>query len=538
MTQVAYSTTYVKTQKSNENYEFLEHSFPELFRIGQEADKYYATDHSCCLLKARLFVELWCYEASVLLHFKAPIFGDLIDIILNISNSGRIPVYIEQSLNNIRIESNKSVHIKQCSDGRWSTDTSISHVRLKRLMEDMFELAQYIAVQLNHQPRMNNDWHEPVLSEVAEHIDASLRGNKEASFTLAQRASRLLDESLKSQDHRDKTGAVAKKDHIIILKEDLRYWLSKAERQGHKETNLMYAKVYMKKQLVVPIKETIDDYFKKALKDDSSGEVAYEFGKYLIARSQYKRGLGFIKQAGEKSYHSAIRFLQETYYNNEQDEYEFWVGAGVDALEKRSFTLDLEIKIGKLDKNKNNDLLKKKARTALIIAEARQSDGVLFYKGYCEYSGYWLKEPDMNNGIKKMMSAHITVPSFLDYEYRLFSLIKTEIDYIDDALSISGRALFLCKNKQDKAQLKFDIAMLAREKLYISKEVSTSYPLINLLKESAKEGCKDAFEFISSKSGKVFMQDMSLRITQVKHAGVNRVKQKKAKKLAKKSRCK
>ena len=76
MGQLAYLPT---TRSITSNYLFIEHSFLELYRLSQEVEKYYAMDHSCCLLKVRLVVELWCHDVSEKLKLHPPVSGDLIN---------------------------------------------------------------------------------------------------------------------------------------------------------------------------------------------------------------------------------------------------------------------------------------------------------------------------------------------------------------------------------------------------------------------------------------------------------------------------
>lgn len=531
MTQVAYLTVSPSV-KSTDNYKFLQHSFPELYRVSSEADKYYATDHSCCLLKARLFIELWCHEASDRFQLNSALSGDLADKIKQISTSGKVPPYIIEALNEIRLEANRSAHITQCFDGQWSSDTSLSKTRLKRLMTNVFELAQYLAFQLNHQADEKEEWHEPVATEMAEQVIASLSGNKDATFALAERASSLMELSI----NQSIVTGVDKKEHIKVLQRDLSYWLDKAHRQGHQETWLMYANVYMKKQLMLPEGQTIDSCFKNALKTDATGEVAYQFGMYLIARSQYQRGIELIIKAGAMQHHQSIRFLQEKFYKKDYQQYLFWVNAGIDALEKRSFTLDLENKIAQWEQDSNNDVLKKKAKTALISAESRQSEGALYYRGYCTLKGYWGKLPDANLGLNTMVEHYQNIPQFLHYEHQLFNLIKKEPEYIDDALLISDRALKVCETSEDKAQVKFDMAMIIWEKLRECNKVKSPHSMKQLIRDAAREGCRDANKFVKSPKGKALLRDGSFTCIKTKHSSVDRKKQKQAKKLARKSR--
>jgi desulfoferrodoxin (superoxide reductase-like protein) len=534
MTQLAYlPITNTSTNKPTNNYAFLEHCFPELYRVSQEVDQYYSSDHACCLLKARLFVELWCHEVGDKFNLHLPANTDLADKIKMIAASKQVPPYIIDELNRLRLEGNKSAHITQQFDGQWSSNSTLGKTKLKSLMKGMFELAQYLAFKLNHQTEnVDSVWQEPVHAEMAEHVYASLSGNKDATFALAERASLSMDLAVKQSE----LSGVEKKEYQQMLQRDLSYWLEKAHRQGHKETWLMYANIYLKKQLILPEGQSIDNCFKEALKSDDDGEATYQFGVYLVKHSQHKRGIAFITQAAEMQHHQAIRDLQQYNYQKDEKHYLYWINAGIEAKEKRSFTLDLGYKLAQWELDVENELLKKKARSALISAESRQSEGVLYYRGYCNYHGYWGKTPNTESGLKTMIEHYNSVPEFVAFEAQLFNLLKTEEEYIDNALDIASKALLACKSAATQAQMKFDLAMLVWKKLQTSKRAKSPYGIKKLLRESAKEGCTEAIQFVQSPKGKALLRDGSLVCISNSKKSIDRKKLKQAKKSARKAK--
>jgi len=529
MNQLAYLPT---PTEQIENYQFLQYSYPELFRVSQEVDQFYSTDHACCLLKARLFVELWCHEVGEKLGLRPPVTGDLLDKIQQISASNKVPSYIIEALHKIRLEGNKSVHITQNMTGEWRSDTGLSQFKLKQLMLNMFELAQYLAFQLNLQSQTQQQWQEPVAKEMATQVYASLNGNKEATYALAKHASSSLQQILDQKESNIKNRKLSVKQ----LQHDLSYWLDKAHLQGHPDTWLLYATVYWNKQLVIPEGESIKNCFKQALKNDDQGQVAYEFGCYLIEHNEHARGFNFIEQAAEKLNHKAICVLQETTYKKEPAKYSNWLNKGLEAKEKRSFTLDFEQKLSAWEQDQNNDLLQKKARSALITAQSRQAPGIEYYQAYCVYHGYWGKQPNPVLGLENMADTYKNVPQFLYFEEDLFNLTKNEVKYGSLALKMSTNALRINETIDGKALLKFDLAMLIWRELRDNKQAKSPHGIKKLLRESAKEGCEKAIQFNKSPKGKALLRDGSIVNINTNKTQVDRKKQKQAKKSARKAK--
>jgi len=531
MTQLAHNI-YTDNAPQTDNYQFLEHSFPKLYRVSQESEQYYATDHACCLLKSRLFIELWSHEVADNLNINLALHGDLMDKIELLANSQQLPPYIIEALHNIRCQANRGVHIAKCSDDQWTGDATIAKTKLKRLMTDMFELAQYLAFKLNHQSDKEQPWHEPTETEFASQVYAALAGNKEATFALAQRASAQMELAKSDAE----ISNLEKKDHWQILQRDLSYWLDKAHRQGHQETWLMYANVYHKKQLMLPKGQTVDSCFKLALNSDNEGDVAFQYGCYLIDHAQATRGIELIIQASNKQHHQAIAYLQHKYYQKDQQQYLYWLNAGVEAGEKCSYTLDLAEKINQWQLDVDNEMLKKKAKTALISAQARQSPGVKYYSGYCDYHGYWGKQPKPQEGLNLMMAHYQDIPQFLYYEETLFNLVKNEKEYVDQAIKLANNALRINQTVAGKATIKFELAMLLWQKLQQQQQVKSPYGLKKLIREAANDGDFAAKQFVKSPKGKALLRDGGIMNIKTQHATPDRNKQKLAKKAARKAK--
>ncbi|MGB5446024.1 MAG: DUF4145 domain-containing protein [Psychromonas sp.] len=528
MGQLAYVT---ETIPQTNNYAFIEHSFPGLYRLSQEIEKYYSTDHSCCLLKARMFVELWCHEVSEKFKLRPPVTGDLIDKIKQISSCNRVPGYVVDALNQLRVEGNKSVHISQSYDGSWGCEYTLSKYKLDNLMKSLLEITQYLAYKLNLQNAdSQNVWQEPIQPALQEEVFASLSGNKEATFALAQHfVNKMTNASL----HHDVSGK-ENKHKMQLLQDDLAYWLARAHKQGHQESWLLYATVYKNKQLQLPDGVTVESCFKEALKNDDDGEVAYQYAIYLLQNAQHQRALNLMHQAAEKANHQAIEELQGYYYAKDQQQYLYWLNKGITAKVKQSFTLDLAYKLAAWEQEKDNELLQKQVKTALISAQSRQCDGVKYFKGYCDLQGYWGKPPQLAEGLSAMVENHQQLPEFLHYQHTLFNLLKDHQQHAELALEIAGKALY-CAGEESKAQMQFDIAMLICQKLRADKQVKSAHGLKALIRESAAGGCSEAIQFIKSPKGKALMRDIRVVSQKSGKKSVDRKKLNKANKKARKA---
>ncbi|ABM03683.1 hypothetical protein Ping_1908 [Psychromonas ingrahamii 37] len=529
MGQLAYLPN--STQLTN-NYLFIEHSFPELYRLSQEVEKHYSTDHSCCLLKARMFVELWCHEVGAKLNLYPPITGDLNSKIKQISYSHKVPGYILDTLNKLRIEGNKSAHILKRYDGSWSCEYALSKYKLDNLMKSLLEITQYLAYKLNMQNDSElNVWQEPTKLALQEDIYGSLLGNKEATYSLAKHYAIKMQQAT---EHNQISGK-ENKAKMQLLQHDLAYWLARAHKQDHQETWLLYAEVYKNKFLPLPENITVESCFKEALKNDDSGEVPSQYAAYLLQNSQHKRGVNFIHQAAEKANHDAIKALQTYYYEKDQKQYLKWVDAGINAYVKQSFILDFAHKLDVWEKDKENQLLQKQVKTALINAQSHQSEGLKYFQGYCDYYGYWGKNSNPEQGLNLMVDSHEQLPAFLHYEDKLFNLLKNKPEHSDLALEISNRALS-CTSGTSKAQMQFDLAMLIWQKLRADHQVKCSHSLKVLIRESAKSGCVDAQQFMKSPKGKALMQDNSVICQNNGKKSVDRKKLQQAKKNARRAK--
>lgn len=293
--------------------------------------------------------------------------------------------------------------------------------------------------------------------------------------------------------------------------------------------------MYQAKSLPLPANTSVENCYKQALKHDDNGQVAYQYAAFLFHGEQFTRGLNFLLQSAEKSNHSAIKELQHYYYKKDQSKYCHWVEEGIKANCKQSYTLDLELKLAEWEGDKANDLLLRKVKTALTAAQSHQSEGAKYFKGYCDYYGFWGKQPKPEEGLKLMIDHHKKLPSFIQYENKFFNILKDKEDQLDLAVEVSSKALY-CSTEVEKPQMKFDISMLIWKKLQLDKRVKSPHSLKLLIRDAAKTGCEEAIQFVKSPKGKALMRDNSVICQQNSKPSVDRKKQKLAKKLARRAK--
>jgi hypothetical protein len=346
----------------------------------------------------------------------------------------------------------------------------------------------------------------PDRHEITNHIDASFSGNSKATYAVAMHFYNILSTNIQSGNAKNRLSN-AQRDNAA---HDLNYWLDRCHRQGYNKSWFLYAQSYKNKFLALPKEKTLDDYFKEALKNDDSGIAAYSFSLCLFDRSQHKRSLDLMHQAANKHNIEAIRWLQEYYYLKDTSEYNDIISIGLAAEEKTAFLLDFIKKLSEWEQDKNNISLCKLAKTALISAEARQSLGIKYYAGYCISNGYLGKNKDLDAGINLMIENHEKLPSYIASEKILFKLISTKPEYEKMAIKIAPSAIHQAEGLE-KAELKYETAMLYCSRIQRMKSVKSPFILKNLIREAAKEGSANAKQYLLSPYGKALMRDSRIK---------------------------
>jgi hypothetical protein len=462
-------TPIIKSDETTQgNFSFIQFSYPSLYRISQQAEQHYQIDRTCCLIKLRCFCELACHEISESLSLSLPLKSDLYRKIEQLSNSRKIPDYIITMLEELRMEGNRSAHVQCDSQGNWQSESDISDNKLKHLMENMHEISQYLAFKLNGQEEVNAHWKLPDRNEITDHINSSFTGNSSATYAIAMHFYNILSKNDQSVNAKDRLSNI-QRDNAA---HDLNYWLDRCRRQGYEKSWLLYAQSFQNKFLAIPKEKTLDDYYKEALKNDSSGIAAVSFSLNLDARGQQKRSVDIMHQAASKHNVEAINRLQGHYFNNEISKYKEMILLGLAAEDSYTYILDCIQKLNDWEQDKDNVLLLKLAKTALISAEARRALGIKYYTGYCIFNGYLGKTKDVEAGLKLMVENHEKLPAFIDSEKSFFRVIGKKPEHEAMAIRIASRAIYQAEGLE-KAEFKYEAAMINYRKLMKTKKTSS-----------------------------------------------------------------
>ena len=299
MSQLAYQPN---TTLEINNFDFLKSDFTQPHSVGVDIDHYYSTDYNCCLLKARLFSELWCFEVAKCLGVELPVGDDLTDKIKVLANTNKLPSYIIEAIDLIRIEGNRAVHVNLTLTGQWYATPKISIHSLNQVMLAVFDIAQHLFFNIAKNIGELKTWQEPNRLDNTELVSRAINGNKEATFNIAK----SIYNNLISLSN-----SIVCKNKKAELKSDLAYWLNKAHLQGHNDSWLLYAQVYQQKLLDLRESQTIHSYFKQAVKLCQNGEAAYQYALFLKKQNQVKRAWSFVNTAASKGYYQAIQDLQD-----------------------------------------------------------------------------------------------------------------------------------------------------------------------------------------------------------------------------------
>jgi len=514
------------------NFEFIKSTFPELYRLANEMEYYYSTDHSCALLKARLFAEVWCHQTAQFFNLKLAESTDLSQKINQLKLLSKVPTYIIDELSLIRTSTNHGVHASQEWEGSWRSVVSSSRTQVKQTLKAIFELAHFSYFNLVNGQGEQTIWQEPVLEDTVTNVNLALNGCPQANLAIAEQAySQLLSIKNQISTLSNKTN---KKAYNTLNKKDLEYWLSRAHSLNASGTWQLYAQAYEQKFLVESKTINAEYCYKQAIKECTTGESYFLYANYLSVIGQPKRSWILCEESAKHGYHQAIVALQKKHYRSDDSIYNHWVKQGIEYKEINSFTIDAANKLELWLTDKENDLAKKRARTALITAQATQAPGYQYLKAFCDYFGYWGKTPKLNV-VSELINDYKNLPSTVYYQTRLFSILKEHTEHRVTAIEIGCVAIKLEKNITIKAQIQFEIAMLMKEELASCGKVKCSFGLKALIKESAQLGYEKAKQFLKLPVGKALMRDNSFISQTTTFKQVNRQKQKIAKKQAKKA---
>ena len=168
------------------NFKFIKSTFPELYRLANEMEYYYSTDHSCALLKARLFAEIWCHQTAQFFNLKLAESTDLSQKINQLKLLSKVPTYIIDELNLIRTSTNHGVHASQEWEGSWRSVVSSSRTQVKQTLKAIFELAHFSYFNLVNGQGEQTIWQEPVLEDTVTNVNLALNGCPQANLAIAE----------------------------------------------------------------------------------------------------------------------------------------------------------------------------------------------------------------------------------------------------------------------------------------------------------------------------------------------------------------
>lgn len=360
-------------------------------------------------------------------------------------------------------------------------------------------------------------------------MTSALKGSRDASFFLALR---YFDELIAMSEKKGENRWWSKNQYLD-RQADLSYWLEKAHKQRHTESWLLFAKCYANKLLVEVGERDAKFCFKKALKEDVAGNVAFEFGRYLQAHEEGKLGLNYIEQAAKNGHHEALNFmLSETV---KTDEYNFWLELALDNKVIEAFTCDVVLKVEKYLADKN-ELNKKQLRSALVNAESRRAPGIKFAKAYIEGNIFGKMADDAVTDM--MVASYQSLPVYLWFEHKLFMQFSGKAEHYELLAELYHKALYQVEgDKEAEAEVKYAIVQGALEEFKEKKKVKTPASIPVLLKEAADAGHAEARIFINSCQGKAILKRLGFStVGNYKKSAVSKDKQKSKRKQLKKAK--
>lgn len=517
---------------TKDNFAFLKEGLEELYNQAILAERYYVTDPQSSLAKMRLFVELACHELGKHFKLRPPVHGDLSNKIKILQASKRVDEWVIDEMNSLRHDGNRSVHMTEVN-GAYVAKLSVSRCRMNKHMNSLYEIAHYVGqTVLGSSAEQESTWQEPASCEFSSYVIDALKGSKEASYYLANACyTALLEMSKQKGDAR-----WWHKEQYLDKQADLRYWLEKTHRQGHPQSWLLFAKCYANKLLQEKEGRDAKLCFKKALKEDDSGEAAFEFGSYLIEHEEYLLGESHICNAAEQGYHNALTFKLIFAFKLKKDK-TYWIERALAHRLPEAFTTDIFMKLDAYESDPTEE--KRKAlRSALVEGEARRAPGIQFFKSYMDLTVYSVS--DKQNARKKLAEEYANVPTHLNVEYRLFKEIANEPEHYDLMNDIYHQAQKQASSELEKADMKYAIVKQVLKKAEDKSErrvgIKMPKPISQLLTEAADAGHADARCFVNSAEGKAVLKKVGFKTQgKMQKDAAEKQKNKRKRKLAKKA---
>lgn len=516
---------------TTDNFSFLQHWYPELYRLGMDMDRFYSQDHSCALLKARLFAEVWCHVFAEKVGVELDCNTELTNKIKQLQSVANVPPYIIDELEVIRLNANLGVHAYCSITNEWIGRAQTSQKQVNNTMQAVLELASFLVFNICGEKGEKTSWQAPTHIDEIKNVELALNGNKEANYALAKQALSQLEHYKNKELVEDLT-----RNQVKTLKRDLEYWLSRSALCNAEGTALLYAKAYQLKWLQPSEHHNAETCYKAAIKECESGEAHYEFALYINKKGQNNRAWQHAEKAAELGHFEAITDLQVRFKTKDTLQFNYWLEKGIAHKEPNSFTVDAGLKIKAWLLNQEDELAQKRARSALIEAKARRAKGIDCLQAYCDYFGYWNKTPEKEKALATLAENYSQLPSWLNFNKELFEVFKTYESKRKLAIKIGNQVVAKTQCNVENAQYKFDLGMLIWQELLACGKAKSPYALKALIREAASEGCENAAEFLALPKGKQLMRDNSFVTTRSQFKQPDRKKQKQAKKKARKAK--
>ncbi|MGF1905109.1 DUF4145 domain-containing protein [Aliivibrio salmonicida] len=523
---------------SHDNFAFLKEGLEELYNQATFAERYYFTDRQSSMAKIRLFVELACHELGKHFKLRPPVHGDLSNKIKILQASGLIDEWVLDEMNTLRHDGNRSVHMTEVN-GSYVATLKVSRSRMKQHMSSLYAIAHYLdEIILGNNAQCFNSWKEPTSCELSSVVTDALKGSREASYSLANKFyTELLEMSEQAGESR-----WWQKEQYLDKQADLSYWLEKTHRQGHPQSWLLFAKCYANKLLQEEATRNAKTCFKLALKVDEEGEVAFEFGSYLLKHEETKLGEDYIRQAAAQGYHQALSFELDIAFRSGSDK-EYWVERAIEYRLPEAFTADAFLKLEMYESEPTEDSLKV-FRSALVAAQSRRAPGIFLLKSYIDLTVYAEQKRDktlQSQVIQTMVDNYECVPAYLDVELRLFNQISQDDKHYDLMIEIYHQAIQQSSDELEEANVKYTVVKQALskagEKFKMRDGVKTPKPIPTLLQEAADAGHSEARAYVNSAEGKAVLKSIGFTNQgKMQKNAAEKVKNKRKRKLAKKAK--
>lgn len=509
------------------NTSYLLEEFPSLSQMAKDMDKYYWQDASCFLLKARLFAEIWCHEVAKLKQIVLPLEVELHQQAIYLSSKLNLPPYVVKALHQVRETANLAVHATKDEKGRIVAVSKFCRAQLKQALFGIFELTDYLLFDLLRCSNKQLPWYEPIEPDLNPIIEQAIAGDAEACILVAKKALANLE------DATSKSNKISKQSKSLSIL-DLNYWLNRAHTIDPDKTWLLYATAMQNKWLTHS-SYTVESCFKEAVKVCGTGTAYYDYGVYLQNRNAKQSSVLFEK-AAMLGHPEAISVLIDKYRTLDKSKYDYWLQLGVTFKVPLALSFDAAQKLQHALNAREDELAGKRAKSALIVAQALQAPAVRFLKLFAQHQGLYSNNSAKNVTLTMLVEEFKPLAVALEFEYPLFEILRKHQAHRAYCIELGSNALKQNLPMLQKADLKYHLAMLLLEQLNVCGKLKSPAAIKTLIKEAAKEGSHAASHYLSLPIGKALLRDGSIQHIGFKGKHVDRSKIKRARKQAKATR--